>query len=691
MRRRWLLGLGLLFGTVVGVAAQGSLSQQVLQLLTRNNTWSGVNTYANTVGLTLESGLLAPSTTTNRLYNIGGNLYFNGALVATSAGVGTVTSVGLALPSIFTVTISPIATAGTLTAVLAVENANKVWAGPTTGADAAPTFRALVAADIPDLSATYLTPAGAQAVSNKTGNISQWTNDSGYLTTLAPGSASITTVGTVTTGTWNATVIAGQYGGTGVANTGKTITLGGNLTTSGAFTTTFAVTGNTSVTLPTSGTLVNSSVATLSSLTSVGTIGTGVWQGTAVGAQYGGTGQSSYTTGDLLQASAATTLSKLAAVATGNVLLSGGVGTVSAWGKVGLATHVSGTLGVANGGTANTAVPTNGQLLIGNGATYALATLTGTANQITVTNGAGTITLATPQSIGTGSTPQFARLGLGAAAGATAVVTTTGQFDLGLFDNGNCGAADTVDWNAGQIQKSTLTAATCTYTFANPITGATYHLLVIQDGTGGRLVTWPGTVTWLGGTPVLSITPGATDVCTFLYDGAAYQGTCQLLTGSSGGVQSRTKSLTDAQVKALPTTAIDLVPAQGSGTRIYPVQVLLDASFAAGAYTNVNATSSCAVAPVSAEYTTNAIVNSAAATVTKLDSFLGAAHSLAQLVPFAHANVAQDLGNYAEVTTISAASQNVALQLSCNNGGSGNFTGGNAANTLGVTVYYVVR
>lgn len=44
----------------------------------------------------------------------------------------------------------------------------------------------------------------------------------------------ITTVGTVTSGTWTGAVIAGQYGGTGVANTGKTITIGGNLTTAGA-------------------------------------------------------------------------------------------------------------------------------------------------------------------------------------------------------------------------------------------------------------------------------------------------------------------------------------------------------------------------------------------------------------------------------------------------------------------------
>lgn len=62
----------------------------------------------------------------------------------------------------------------------------------------------------------------------------------------------------------------------------------------------------------------------------------------------GGTSFSSYTIGDLLQASASGTLAKLAAVATGNVLISGGVGTVSSWGKVGLATHVSGNLPVTN-------------------------------------------------------------------------------------------------------------------------------------------------------------------------------------------------------------------------------------------------------------------------------------------------------------------------------------------------------
>lgn len=69
------------------------------------------------------------------------------------------------------------------------------------------------------------------------------------------GQNTISILGTVGTGVWNGSVIAGQYGGTGVNNSGKTITLGGNLTTSGAFATTLTATGTTNVTLPTTGIL----------------------------------------------------------------------------------------------------------------------------------------------------------------------------------------------------------------------------------------------------------------------------------------------------------------------------------------------------------------------------------------------------------------------------------------------------
>jgi hypothetical protein len=117
------------------------------------------------------------------------------------------------------------------------------------------------------------------------------------------GQISITTLGTIGTGTWAGTAVAGQYGGTGVDNSGKTITLGGNLTTSGAYATTLTVTGATNVTLPTTGTLA----ATTNTTFSTGS----TWNGNTIGSGYGGTGFSTYAKGDLIVASATDTLSKL--------------------------------------------------------------------------------------------------------------------------------------------------------------------------------------------------------------------------------------------------------------------------------------------------------------------------------------------------------------------------------------------
>lgn len=67
-----------------------------------------------------------------------------------AVGTGSVTSVALSLPAIFSVTGSPVTTSGTLTASLASQTANTVFAAPN-GSAGAPTFRALVAADIPAL------------------------------------------------------------------------------------------------------------------------------------------------------------------------------------------------------------------------------------------------------------------------------------------------------------------------------------------------------------------------------------------------------------------------------------------------------------------------------------------------------------------------------------------------------------
>lgn len=78
--------------------------------------------------------------------------------------------------------------------------------------------------------------------------------------------------------------------------------------------------------------------------------------GTALGAVSGGTGQSSYTIGDLLYADTTTSLTKLAAAAVGNVLRAKGTGTAPAWEKVDLTTDVTGVLPAANGGTGRTSV-----------------------------------------------------------------------------------------------------------------------------------------------------------------------------------------------------------------------------------------------------------------------------------------------------------------------------------------------
>ena len=100
-----------------------------------------------------------------------------------------------------------------------------------------------------------LTKSGATVNAVGTAGRISVSSDAIDIDTTYVGQATITTLGTITTGTWNGTAVAGQYGGTGVDNSGKTITLGGNLTTSGAHATTLTTTATTSVTLPTTGTL----------------------------------------------------------------------------------------------------------------------------------------------------------------------------------------------------------------------------------------------------------------------------------------------------------------------------------------------------------------------------------------------------------------------------------------------------
>ena len=95
-----------------------------------------------------------------------------------SAGTGTVTSVALTAPaSILSVSGSPVTTSGTLALSLANQSANLVWAGPTSGGSAAPTFRALVNADLPSGTSAF-----ARYASNQVTTISSVISSTSFTT-----------------------------------------------------------------------------------------------------------------------------------------------------------------------------------------------------------------------------------------------------------------------------------------------------------------------------------------------------------------------------------------------------------------------------------------------------------------------------------------------------------------------------
>ena len=255
---------------------------------------------------------------------------------------------------------------------------------------------------------------------------------SGAFTTLAVSGTS--SLGIITSGTWNGGTISIAYGGTGATD---------------------AATARSNLGAAASG--ANSDITSLSGLT------------TALSAPQGGTGFASYTTGDLLYAATSNSLGRLNDVASGNVLLSAGVGVAPAYGKVGLTTHVSGTLPVANGGTGATTltgfVKGNGTSAFTAVATIGNADLTNSTITIgsdVLALGASTTTLAgldsvtltqDPSAALQASTKQYVDNQVATVSNLTyhtqVTATTTGNLNA-TYSNGTGGVGATLT-NAGAL------------------------------------------------------------------------------------------------------------------------------------------------------------------------------------------------------------------------------------------------
>jgi hypothetical protein len=147
-------------------------------------------------------------------------------------------------------------------------------------------------------------------------------------------------------------------------------------------------------------------------------------------------------------------------------------------------------------------------------------------------------------------------------------------------------------------------------------------------------------------------------------------------------VYSTSVTLTDAQIKALPTTPINILPAPGAGVLNHIHGALFVASFSAGAYTNLSANPFFQVV-WDAE---NNYIN---ATLFAGEEMFLAGNNIAYCLPYM--TVTGDAGQPGAAVRSSAEfgeTINRTVDIGAGNVAEGDFTGGNVANTLKVTVYY---
>lgn len=155
-------GTGGAGGTATTVEAIGGIGAFVD--LAGTQTISGAKTFSGTVALG-SSATATTQTLGNNTTSVATTAFVQAAL--SGSGLGTVTSVALTAPSFISVSGSPITSAGTIALSLASQTANQVFAAPN-GSNGTPTFRSLVAADIPSLTSTYLGLTAGGTVSGNT-------------------------------------------------------------------------------------------------------------------------------------------------------------------------------------------------------------------------------------------------------------------------------------------------------------------------------------------------------------------------------------------------------------------------------------------------------------------------------------------------------------------------------------------